>query len=187
MHERCDCSAKGAEFAFCKLFDRKVNFRAHRTSLKWQFESYPLGLFIPRGSESDPIPSPEEHFTCFCAYFAFSLFGSWHRFDELCGYPIIQNSFFAVLCLFFSWSQLMHNSCMRVWFTVAFRLHCAIVRKKKMASLSFFLFLYFSLCFSSFFFISSFSSFLFIFSFLDIFPIYQFFILFTFFIFHILF
>ena len=32
LHERCDCSAKGAEFAFCKLFDRsctKVNFRAH--------------------------------------------------------------------------------------------------------------------------------------------------------------
>ena len=61
----------------------------------------------------DPIPSPEERFTCcqFCEYFAFSLIGSWHRFDELCGYPIIQNSLFSALCVcFFSWSQCMHNS-----------------------------------------------------------------------------
>ena len=44
-----------------------------------------------------------------------------HPFDELCGYPIIHNSLFFFLC-FFLWSQCMHNSCMRVWFTAAFRL-----------------------------------------------------------------
>ena len=38
-------------------------------------------------------------------------FGSWHRFDELCGYPIIHNSLFS-LC-----TQSAH-----AWFTAAFRL-----------------------------------------------------------------
>ena len=35
-----------------------------------------LDVFNPRGGRSNPIPSPEERFTCsqFCAYFAFSLF-----------------------------------------------------------------------------------------------------------------
>ena len=56
--------------------------------------SFSLSLF-------DPIPSPEERFTCsqFCAYFAFSLIGSWHQFDELCGYPIIHNSLFSLFFL----------------------------------------------------------------------------------------
>ena len=38
LHQRCDCSAKEAEFEFCELFDGEL-FRAHQTSLKWQFES----------------------------------------------------------------------------------------------------------------------------------------------------
>ena len=67
-------------------------------------------------------------------FFAFSLIGSWHRFDELCGYPIIHNSLFS-LCLFFLvvtlHAQFMHtrlvHSCIQTF-------HSAIVRKKIIAS-----------------------------------------------------
>ena len=69
----------------CKCLTRRLSsrsvcrqtgelFRAHRTSLKWQFESWPLGLFNPRGRGSDPIPSLEERFIWSQSYFAFSLF-----------------------------------------------------------------------------------------------------------------
>ena len=46
--------------------------------------------------------------------------GSWHRFDELCGYPIIHNSLFS-LCLFFL-VVAVHAQFTHVWFTAAFRL-----------------------------------------------------------------
>ena len=69
--------------------------------------------------------------------FVFSfVFGSWHRFDELCGYPIIHNSLF-FLCTQFTHARLFH-SCIQT--LICF--HSAIVRIKKIAS-----FLVFSLFF----------------------------------------
>ena len=47
-------------------------------------------------------------------------FGSWHRFDELCGNPIIHNSLFS-LC-----TQFTH-----VWFTAAFRLFISRLSGKR--------------------------------------------------------
>ena len=62
---------------------------------------------FPVRKSTSPVLSS---FPVLCAYFAFSLIGSWHRFDDLCGYPIIHNSLLS-LCLFFLVGRSgMHNS-----------------------------------------------------------------------------
>ena len=67
-------------------------------------------FFVPLFSWSDSQSRRASHLVS-VVFSVFSVFGSWHRFDELCGYPIIHNSLFS-LC-----TQFTH-----AWFTAAFRL-----------------------------------------------------------------
>ena len=102
--------------------------------------------------------------------FAFSLFGSWHRFDELCGYPIIHNSLFS-LCTHNSrmlGSQLHSDSSFRDCQEKDDRI--IFPSFPFFSFFSFFLFIYF--CFCLFF---SFVFFFFFFFFFPFFPLFSFF------------
>ena len=112
LHEMCDCSAKGAEFEFCKLYDGRwileLTGRVWSGSLSCNHSDY-LTLVVGGVIR---FPCPEEHFTC--PYFLFSV---------LCTSCLSVRVAQRAYSLSFGRAQLtVHAQFTHAWFTAAFRL-----------------------------------------------------------------